>query len=258
MGTWGSGILDDDVARDVHDRYLEAHAAGEPDDSIVEALRGEFAGVVSDPDEGPIFWLAVAHAQWDCSSVSPEVRERVEQIVAEGLGLARWAEAGRAQLARRKAALSRFLKNIGTPPTRAATRAARTLGIPFQVGDCLAIDLGNGQFAAAVVTKYLPGASASHILSVLDYLETAPPGRDVFSAPSWLRVTDPPNLTIVKYSVYADGYQRHKARYKVVCRIDLDEVPPPLTLGLGNWGNVWRDLSKRLGPKSTGSGRAAG
>ena len=82
MGTWGFGILDDDVARDVYDQYVDAHAAGQQADAIVRTLNASFAHVIADPDEGPLFWLAVAQAQWECSGVTPEVRKHVEEIVA--------------------------------------------------------------------------------------------------------------------------------------------------------------------------------
>jgi hypothetical protein len=245
MGTWGSGVLDDDFARDVYDHYVEAHAAGQPAGTIVQTLQRDFAGSVSDPDEGPLFWLAVAHAQWDCARVMPEVRERVDEIIAQSLGLARWAEAGPRELARRKTALVRFATKIQTP-RKQPKRRPQAIAVPFTVGDCLAIELANGQYGAAVVTKYNPGKSSSHILSVVNFSGTTPPDPDVFEDPSWLIVTASPNLTIVKYCVYSDGYRRHAAKYRVICHIDLKEVPPPLTVLIGNWGNVWQHLDKRL------------
>ena len=246
MGTWGSGILDDDFARDVYDQYVDACGAGKPATAIIQALQKEFAKSLSDPDEGPLFWLAVAHAQWDCSSVTPEVRKRVEDIVVKGLGLARWAAEGRTPLARRKAALSRFVAKMQKPRRGKPRMPAAKAAIPFAVGDCLAIDVGEGEFAAAIVTKRLPGSSGSHIVSIVDFRETVPPGPDVFRRPSWLTVTQNPEQTIVKYQVYADGFRQHQARYRVIDRIDLADVPPPLTLRLANWGKMWRDLGERL------------
>jgi hypothetical protein len=238
MGSWGFGILDDDFARDVYDRYTDAHGAGEAPASIVQTLRNAFAASVSDPDEGPVFWLAVAQAQWECSQLTPDVGARVQELVAQGSGLARWADAGPAELARRQAALARFAKKIQTP--RAGTRRRKTPAteVAFTVGDCLAIDVDEGHFAAAIVTRHEPGSSASHILSVLDFFDTSPPVADVFAAPAWLVVTPTPNLTIVKCCVYGNGFKRHGKKYRVVTHVEPAQVPQPLTLGLGNWGNV--------------------
>jgi hypothetical protein len=246
MGTWGSGILDDDTARDVYDRYLEAHRTGKNGDAIVRALCKEFARVVSDPDEGPVFWLAVAQAQWDSSAVTTDVRERVEEILAKGLGLSRWADEGAAQLKARQAAVSRFARKIRTPRKRITRPAPEPAAVPFEVGDCLAIELADGRFGAGVITKHLAGTSPSDIVSIVAYHEDEPPAAGRFNPPSWIPVTETPELTILKYQLYADGYRRHRNRYRVVCRIELGVVPPPLTLRLGNWGNFWTDLGERL------------
>jgi hypothetical protein len=246
VGTWGSGILDDDTARDVYDRYLEAHRTGKSDDGIVSALLEEFAHVVSDPDEGPVFWLAVAQAQWDASAVTTDVRERVDEILAKGLGLGRWSDEGPAQLKARKAALSRFARKIKTTRKRIARPATEPAAVPFEVGDCLAIELADGRFGAGVITKYLAGTSPSHIVSIVAFHEDDPPPAEHFNPPSWIRVTEAPELTILKYQLYADGYRRSRSRYRVVCRIDVNAVPPPLTLRLGNWGNFWSDLGEQL------------
>jgi hypothetical protein len=246
MGTWGFGVLDDDFARDVYDEYVEACAGGKSGKAIVQALRKKFGTTVSDPDEGPVFWLAVAQAQWACASVTPDVHRRVEKIVGKGLGLARWEEAGRAELARRRKALARFVEKIQTPRRGKPRLPAKTAPVPFAVGDCLAIDVGSGEFAAAVITRHLPGRSASHILSIVDFLKTEPPAPQVFAPPSWVTITTAPELTILKYQAYADGYRRHQAKYRVVDRLELGEVPPPLTMRLCNWGNMWKDLGERL------------
>lgn len=45
MGTWGSGILDDDFARDVYDRYMDAHGEGVNPESIVGMLLKDFTSL---------------------------------------------------------------------------------------------------------------------------------------------------------------------------------------------------------------------
>ena len=66
MGTWGAGILEDDLARDVYDAYLDEFDGGRGDAEIVAQLSKRFADSLACPDEGPVFWLAVAHGQWEC------------------------------------------------------------------------------------------------------------------------------------------------------------------------------------------------
>jgi len=247
MGTWGAGILDDDFARDVYDRYVQEHGTGADGEAIVRTLAAEFAGSVADPDEGPLFWLAIAQAQWECSRVAPAVQAHVDEIVDRGLGLERWTEAGPRPLAQRQAALARFVAKLRKPRSRPAPKTRPgAAAVPFTVGDCLGIDLGDGLHGAGVITKFSPGASSSHILSIVNYKRATPPAASLFDPPSWLQVTSTPEITIVKYCVYATGYRRHRARYTVVCHVALGEVPPPLTLGIANWGNVWTDIGRRV------------
>lgn len=259
MGTWGTGILEDDLARDVYDRYTDARGSGRSDEEALREVLSEFRNDEQDPDEGPIVWLAIAHAQWDLDRVSDDVAARVRDIVANGLGLARWQEAGAGPLGRRKKALSRFVEQIQQPRRRKRrTAASGSNHLPFGVGDCLAIELEQGRFGAAIVTRINTSATASScILSILRYYETAPPELSVFANPAWVVVTKTPEVTIVKYCCYGDGWARHGKRYRAVGRIEIPDVPPPLTLRIANWSSVWKDLGQELS-KSPGFGLPSG
>jgi hypothetical protein len=85
MGTWGTGILEDDFTRDVYDRYAAARGAGKSDDEAVRQLRSKCQADAADPDHGPLFWLAIAHAQWDVDQVIPDVLTQVDDIITSGL-----------------------------------------------------------------------------------------------------------------------------------------------------------------------------
>ncbi len=60
MGTWGTAILSDDYALDVYRDYLDRYDAGESHTAILAALREEQREALEDPDDAPLFWLAVA------------------------------------------------------------------------------------------------------------------------------------------------------------------------------------------------------
>jgi hypothetical protein len=244
MGTWGTGVLDDDLARDVYDRYTDAEAAGQTAAAIVKALRAEFVSAVDDADEGPVFWLAIAQAQWDGAGIEKDIHARVDKIIARGLGLERWREAGARELARRQAALAKFAAKIKTP-RKTKRRTEKPVEVPFAVGDCLAIELGEGRFGAAVVTRFNSGPSSSHILSIVDFDDRRPPAPPEFKPPKWLHTPGDPT-TIIKYSIYASGFRKHGAKYHVVDRIPVGDVPPPLLLTIANWSSLWGHLSSRL------------
>ena len=250
MGTWGTGILDDDLARDVYDGYVAAAGEGRTPATIVRVLRDAHAGELIDPAQDTVFWLGIAHAQRDLGRVQREIHDRVEHIVRAQVGLEPWLEAGAAEAGRRKAVLTRFLATLSRPaPKRASKRTATATAetVDFEVGDCLSIQLADGRYAAAVVTRDKRASTApSHILTFVDTGGEAPSAA-VFDPPRWLVLapTEFPGLA-VKFEVYAEGLARQRARYRVVARIALDTVPAPLVLKTATWATLWRVAADAL------------
>ena len=80
MGIWGPEILSDDLAADVHSDFLARYDAGETVAAITRALHRTYAEPRSDLDEGPVFWLALAQAQWECGALDPAVLAEVEDM----------------------------------------------------------------------------------------------------------------------------------------------------------------------------------
>jgi hypothetical protein len=252
MGTWGTGILDDDLARDVYDAYVAAAEQGKTPTAIVRALRRTHASELTDPAQDAVFWLALAHAQRDVGALDRGVHNRVEHIVRTQVGLEPWLEIGAVEAGRRKAVLTRFLASLSRPgpskqPSKRCAKAANE-AIDFEVGDCLSIALEDGRFAAAIVTRDKRASTApSHILTLVDASGPAPPLATVFDPPRWLVLApvEFPGLA-VKLEVYAEGLARHRARYRVITRIALDTVPEPLVLRVATWATLWRVAASAL------------
>jgi len=152
MGVWGTGILDDDAAVDVYGLYIDQYNLGMSVEEIRAYLNprcGAFTRGTSalQPDEVPE-WLALALAQWECQAVDADVLEAVEAIVTRGLDAGRWQEE---DATKRASVIKRFLKKVGKrrkkPRKRVKPRLFRPL---FTAGDCLAVRLEDGFFAAGV------------------------------------------------------------------------------------------------------------
>ena len=246
MGTWGAGILDDDFARDVYDLYLEAIRGGQEPAAAVAAVRARFAQEMADTDEDAVGWLALARAQREAGTVDPEVAARVRAIVESGQGLARWREAGPDALRQRKAALSRFARELAKPARPARRSAEAQAPVPLEVGDCLAIDCADGRVEAAVVTRHkVSPSTTSHILTVVTVPNGEEPSPAHFMPPRWRAVhPDRPDLA-VKIEVYDTGWSRNRKRYRVICRVDPGDVPQPLGLRLATWANLWKTFPKQ-------------
>jgi hypothetical protein len=197
MGTWGFNVLQDDVAADVYDGYMRRFNLKMSHRQIVEELGREYADQLADEDDGPIVWLAIAKAQWDCGALWPGILDRVREIIEQGQGLNRWAEAGDRELARRCKALSAFLARLqtGNPRPRKPRKPVQRKPV-FQPGDCLAIRLSDGNYAAALVLENPPERAGPgdetygiNLIGLLEYKSAKKPGPAVFESRNWLKLT---------------------------------------------------------------------
>lgn len=107
MGVWNTGIFGDDVACDVRAQFRREIEDGKsPTAARKETLkvRGE---VLSDPDDGPIVWIALAATQLERKCLEKEVREKSLAVLDAGGDIHRWRESPK-DFRARKSALARL------------------------------------------------------------------------------------------------------------------------------------------------------
>jgi hypothetical protein len=197
MGAWGTGVLSDDSVRDVYDGYLDLFNRGNSSESIRKKLLDEHRESLEDADEGPLVWIGMAKAQWDCGQLEPSVLSKIREIVEGGLGLERWAEQGQLLLQHRKTALNQFLAKLQTsnPRPRKPRKAIKRKPI-FQPGDCLAVRLRDGDWSAMLVLKGelesddpYQETYGRNLVITLRYKNSEMPSLDVFEKREWLYLT---------------------------------------------------------------------
>jgi hypothetical protein len=72
MGAWGTGILSDDTVRDVYSDYLDLFNRGNAPAVIRQKLLERYKESLEDSDDGPLIWVGIAKAQWDCAQLEPK------------------------------------------------------------------------------------------------------------------------------------------------------------------------------------------
>jgi hypothetical protein len=246
VGTWGTGILQDDFACDVHDGFMERLDAGESFKEIRAALEQEYADALEDPDEGPVFWLAFAKAQWESGALQPDVLAKVEGIVESGSDLERWEEAfDESDYGRRKAVLKRFLKTIQTPRSarhirRPRQRRSRYALSVYKPGDCLAVRLSDGDWGAALVlaAKDDPDGAGygMNLVGLLRYKCPDKPDESTFRKREWLTRINPdgnsePNI---RWS-FTNEYKVSAPLLEVVGNVDVIGIDPNDSPLLAGW-----------------------
>lgn len=113
MGAWGSEIFSDDTAADIRAEYTSLIREGLAPDEATRRLASEWAEIVEDEDDGPVFWLALAATQSDLGQVVDEVRDRALAVIDSGENLRRWEdEASPAEVEQRQIHLAKLRNEI--------------------------------------------------------------------------------------------------------------------------------------------------
>jgi hypothetical protein len=251
MGAWGTGILSDDTVRDVHSDYLDFFNRGNSPEAIRKELLERYAESLRDPDDGPLIWLGIAKAQWDCGQLEPLVLSKIREIVSKGLGLDVWAEQGERLLQRRKIALGQFLSKLETPnPRPRIPRKAIKRKSIFQPGDCLAVRLEDGDWGAILVLEGKPESDdpyketyGTNLVVTLRYKSAEMPSLSVFEKREWLYLTHhswkgQPELCYVT----ALRFRKVKDRFVRVGAIQLRPTDPHTAKMYSSWPNKVDDM----------------
>lgn len=189
MGTWGVGILEDDLSCDVHGDFIELYNEKLQLADIRAYVLNRYAEWISgSAEDWALVWLGLAQAEWECGALQPETLEAVKAVVTNGHDADRWPRELRQQ---RSDVLTGFLNQIQTPPLKIRRRVKRRIPPPvFDPGTCISIALLHGGWGAAIVldvlaTKY----DTLHLVGGLRGVYPEPPSMEVFEERQWLALT---------------------------------------------------------------------
>jgi hypothetical protein len=106
MGTWGAGIFDDDISLDVQAEYEEAIEDGLSVKKATNLILEIYEDVLSDDDEGPMVFLALAAIQLEKGHIQEKIKEKALNIIESEAGLERWNSLEKDELNKRKEVLN--------------------------------------------------------------------------------------------------------------------------------------------------------
>jgi len=115
MGAWGTAIFSDDTASDVRSEFKDHIGDGLTPEQATDAMLKEYESSLSDPDDGPPFWLGLAATQWNLGRLLPSVRDRALQIIDSGEDLRRFEEDPKLVVKRREV-LEKLREQLLSPP----------------------------------------------------------------------------------------------------------------------------------------------
>lgn len=74
MGSWGTRLYDSDTACDVRDRFNELMQKTQQSEAIEDTILQEFSDYLTDEEDAPIIWIALADMQWRHGILSSKVK----------------------------------------------------------------------------------------------------------------------------------------------------------------------------------------
>ena len=244
MGVWGPGTRQNDFALDVIGHFEDLLKAGNNVADVTNTVKAKFANEITDTDDGPLFWIALADVQWTYGGLDPEVFERVHKDLHSGKALDSWREDPRG-FARRKATLERFLSKIAVPNPRPKKPRVVVRAPKFQAGDCLSIGMENSQYAAALVlaADHSKVEYGQNLIGMLDYLSHAEPEMEVFRERKWLVRTHHQwnNEMDIAWYQYP-GFRSAKKRIRVVGQVHILPSDPKDS----RWYSGWAGLGEQV------------
>lgn len=139
MGTWGTGIFDNDDAGDVREEFRDLIAAGKSADEATAGLVESYGAADVDLEDHD-FWLALAATQHSPGHVGTGVIERAITIIDDPAELERWDPS---DARRRRAALKKLRSRLQKKPrSPKRLRARRGVDTALEEGQHLLFDTG--------------------------------------------------------------------------------------------------------------------
>jgi len=182
VGAWGTGIFSDDFACDVRGTYRDLIGDGVAPEEATQRVIAEYGNALDDPDEGAVFWVALAVTQWKLGRLADDVRDEAVRAIDGGGDLARWAD-DPPQHRQRQRALAKAKEQLLSPqrkPVRVAKRERSTS--PFAPGDFFTYVHDSGRvFVFWVVKNHLDGDDASPVVELLDIDPDHIPGAELLA-----------------------------------------------------------------------------
>jgi hypothetical protein len=230
MGTWGVGILDDDVTTEIYGSYIDQFNEGQNCALIRTELEKSYSDALDDEDEADLFWLSLAQAQWECGVLDADVLEHVVEIIQSGHNLELWEE--NENYERRKQTLEKFLRTIQEPRIKPRKRKRRRfIPAPFEPGDCLAVHLTGNQYGAALVLNKMEDQyEGTNLVGLLNYCSEEKPPLSFFSERKWLYPSAP-----VCYWCPSYLYKQYGKALEKVGHVPIHEDDPKTSSAGAGW-----------------------
>lgn len=92
MGTWGTGIFQNDIADDVKTDYINKLKMGKSDEDALSEIISENSDFLNDPEDSLDFWFALASILYDYGRLTEKVKSQAITLLESDKDSERWTE----------------------------------------------------------------------------------------------------------------------------------------------------------------------
>jgi hypothetical protein len=242
MGTWGVGIYSDDVACDVRDTYKEilGDGIGEPD--ATKRMIEEWKDQLSDPDDAPVFWLALADTQWKQGRLQERVKLEANKVIQNGTDLDRWGPNQKIFL-KRKQVLERLKAKLETTqPPEKKVRKRFVNATDWELGDVYSLRLSSSVCVLLhVIGFHQDKGGRGPVCEILDWVGENTPSKNEITAMDF-KYAEKPNQHLSQFlfgSLSKSDYPKHRVK------LEYKGIKPKQKLG--GYGIIpWRYVDRQF------------
>ena len=92
MGTWETGLYDNDLSCDVRDDYIGKLKAGKTDEEALNEILEEYEEEAEDDDEKYNFYIALADTMWKKGRMTEDIKKMALKMIEEDKVSERWED----------------------------------------------------------------------------------------------------------------------------------------------------------------------
>jgi hypothetical protein len=207
MGSWGTGIFDDDTAMDIRGAYRDAVIEKVADEEAEARAVALIEGM--DDDDRSVAWIALALTEHEVGRLSDAVRDKALDWIDSGRSLAVFAELAEDEeevVEGRRRVLAKAAEKLRSPqPKRKAIRAPKppqTSNYPWKVGRFYGIPHEGKTYVVQVVSirdraelgesfRYVTDRDfvGEPVFAVLSWRKARPPKPDQIAGLAYMRIS---------------------------------------------------------------------
>ena len=114
MGTWGTGLYQNDTAKDIKDDFEECLRKGKNVQETQDELVMEYRDLEGTDEEG-LLWIILADLEWKYGLVEPQTIENAKRWIEKGVFEEEWKEASEKNYAKWKSTLEDLKNRLEQP-----------------------------------------------------------------------------------------------------------------------------------------------